>query len=199
MTYLFERISKAMPMLALALASALAGCVGHPLVPPPARLGLKLAPAALDATISVQQHLRVERDGRSDDLDVALEVDPERVDMVGLAFGQRVLTLHYDGRELTSWRHPMLPDEVRADDVLEDMQLTLWPVAAIRAALPPGWRIEELAGRRTLYLDNTAVAVVDYAASPRWSGTVVLDNLRYHYRLTVQTAANGDGGGNGKE
>jgi hypothetical protein len=40
--------------------------------------GLKLAPAALGASISVQQHLKVERDGRIDDLDVALQVDPDR-------------------------------------------------------------------------------------------------------------------------
>jgi hypothetical protein len=30
----------------------------------------------------------------------------------------------------------MLPSQVRAEDVLEDMQLTLWPAEAIAAALP---------------------------------------------------------------
>ena len=177
-------------LLALMLAglSVLAGCASAPPAPP-ARLGLKLAPAALGTAISVQQHLKVERNGRTDDLDVALQVEPEAVDVVGLAFGQRVLSLHYDGKELTSWRHVMLPSQVKAEDVLEDMQLTLWPADAIAAALPPEWRIAEQGLHRTLYLGDEAVMQITYSGQPRWSGTVVLENLRYHYRLTIQFAA----------
>jgi hypothetical protein len=67
--------------------------------------------------------------------------------------------------------------------------LTLWPVDAIAAALPAGWRIAEQGLRRTLYLDEQVMTTISYSAQPRWSGTVVLDNLRYGYRLTIQTAA----------
>lgn len=167
-------------------ALALAGCASAP--PPAPRLELRLAPADLGATFSVQQHLRVERAGRSDELDAALEADASHLEMVGLAFGQRVLTLHYDGGLLTSWRHPMLPAQVRAEDVLEDLQLTLWPAAAIRAALPARWRIDEQGARRTLYLDGVPVTQIDYSARPNWSGKVVLENLRYGYRLTIDSA-----------
>ncbi len=171
---------------ALALL-ALAGCAGTK-VAPPARLGLKLAPAALGETLSLQQHLTVERGGRIDELDAALEIDAAQVEMVGLAFGQRVLSIRYDGKQLTSWRHLMLPAQVRADDVLEDMQLTLWPLEAIAARLPAGWRIEEGAQRRRLYLQDELVATIDYSAQPRWQGTIVMDNLRYQYKLTIQSA-----------
>ena len=173
---------------ALCAASAL-GCA-RPLAPP-ARLGLKLAPATLGASISLQQHIRIEREGRVDELDAALEVDSDRLDMVGLALGQRILTLHYDGRQLTSWRHPLVPVELRGEDVLEDLQFTLWPVDAIRQALPSGWRIEESGRRRTLLLDGAPVMVIDYSAEPRWSGNIELANLRYQYRLTIQSAASG--------
>lgn len=155
--------------------------------PPAARLGLKLAPSALGESISVQQHLRVERNGRSDELDVALEVAPQRLEMVGLALGQRVLSLSYDGIELKSWRHVMLPSQVKAEDVLEDMQLTLWPLAAVRAALPAGWEVEEQGLRRTLSLNGETVMVINYSGMPRWSGKLVLDNLRYQYRLTIES------------
>lgn len=180
-------VRASMRPIALLGALVLAGCASTGAVAP-ARLGLKLAPAALGATISVQQHLTVERNGRTDELDAALEVDAQRLDLVGLAFGQRVLSLRYDGAELTSWRHAMLPAQVRAEDVLEDMQLTLWPAAAIARALPAGWRIEDKDLRRTLYLDERAVATVQYSAATRWSGTVVLENIRYKYRLTIQSA-----------
>ena len=170
----------------LTAVALLAGCATTP--PPQARLGLKLAPAALGASISVQQHLKVERAGRTDDLDVALQVEPEAIDVVGLAFGQRVLTMHYDGKELTSWRHVMLPSQVRPEDVLEDMQLTLWPAEAVAAALPDGWRIAEQGTTRSLYLADEPIMRISYSGTPRWSGTVVLENLRYHYKLTIQFA-----------
>jgi hypothetical protein len=174
---------------ALPLAMALMLCACASVAPPPeARLGLKLSPATLGASISVQQHLKVERNGRTDDLDVALQVEPDAIDVVGLAFGQRVLTLHYDGKQLTSWRHVMLPSQVRAEDVLEDMQLTLWPAEAIAAALPAGWRVAEQGAKRTLYLEDKPIMEIAYSGSPRWSGTVVLENLRYHYKLTIQFA-----------
>jgi hypothetical protein len=174
----FDRI------IALAVLALLAACGSTP----PAqsgRLNLKLAPATLGATIALQQHLKVERENRTDDLDAAVEIDADHVELVGLALGQRVLTLNYNGKELTSWRHVLLPSQVRAEDVLEDLQLTLWPADAIRAALPPGWRVEEEGLHRTLYQGDEIVATVDYSGMPRWSGKTVLDNRRYHYRLTV--------------
>lgn len=174
-------------ILLVALPLALAACAVAPPAPP-ARLGLKLAPAALGAAVSVQQHLRVERGGRIDELDAALEVDAEHLELVGLAFGQRVLSLHYDGKEMKTWRHMMLPAQVRAEDVLEDLQLTLWPVEAVRAALPQGWRVEELGLSRTLYYGAETVTRIAYSGTPRWSGTVQLENLPYHYRLTIQSA-----------
>ena len=169
------------------LALLLAGCATQKPAPV-ARLGLKLAPAALGESISLQQHLTVERNGKFDELDAALEIDASHVEMVGLAFGQRVLTVNYDGKELKTWRHLMLPKQVRAEDVLEDMQLALWPVEAVAASLPTGWRVEETGLLRRLYLGEELVTTVAYSAKPRWSGTIKMDNLRYKYRLTIESA-----------
>jgi hypothetical protein len=154
-------------------------------------LGLKLAPATLGRSLSLQQHLTVERQGRIDELDAALEVDAERLDLVGLALGQRILALHYDGRSLQSWRHPLVPEQLRGEDVLEDLQLTLWPIEVIRNALPAGWSIEENDRRRTLRLLDQAVLVIDYSDEPRWRGKIELTNLRYQYRLTIQSVSSG--------
>lgn len=171
------------PALALAAVFALAGCAAPPVLLP--SLGLRLAPADLQTAVSVQQHLKVERGGRIDELDVALEVDGERLDLVALAFGQRVMSVHYDGAKLTEWRHAMLPAQVRADAVLQDLQLTLWPQASLAAALPAGWSVTDADLLRTLRFDGAVIATVRYSGMPRWSGTVVLDNLRHHYRLTI--------------
>lgn len=165
----------------------LTACATVPAPTVPARLGLKLAPAALGQAITLQQHLTVERNGRIDELDAALEVDADHLEMVGLAFGQRVLSLHYDGKELKTWRHALLPAQVRAEDVLEDLQLTMWPLDSIVQALPAGWKIEDDGLHRTLYLDEVVVLKIHYSGLPRWSGTVRLENLRYKYSLTIQS------------
>ncbi len=173
-------------LMAMALVLALGGCASAP--GPNAQLGLKLAPAALGTAVSVVQHLKIERQGRVDELDAVLEVDGGQLELVGLVLGQRVLSLHYDGVKLSSWRHFMLPAQVKAEDVLDDLQLTLWPQEAIAKALPPGWRVEDEGLRRTIYMGQAVIASFQYSGMPRWSGTVVLDNLRYNYRLTIQTA-----------
>lgn len=180
MQRLFDRIAL------FAMTLLLTACASTP--PAPARLGLRLAPASLGETISVQQQLTVERAGATNDLVAALEVDPQHVSLVGLALGMRVLSLDFDGVEVKEWRHPMLPPQVRAADVLEDLQLTLWPVEAIAQALPAGWKIEEQDLRRTLSRDGEVVATIRYSGVPRWQGTAVLDNVRYRYRLTVVSA-----------
>ncbi len=172
---------------AFCAVAVLAGCASAP--QQPARLGLKLAPSALGASISLQQRLSVERNGRADHLDAALEVDNAHVSMIGLALGQRVMSLDYDGTTLKSWRHALLPAQVRGEDVLEDIQLTYWPVEAIRAALPPGWRIEEEGQRRTLWSGESLIMEITYSTEPRWGGMVALSNLRYQYRLTIQSVS----------
>lgn len=174
-------------VLLAAIAVDSLGCAGAPAQP--ARLGLKLAPATLGVSLSLQQHLSIERQGRVDELDAALEIDAERLDMVGLALGQRILTLHYDGLELQSWRHPLVPEQLRGEDVLEDLQLTLWPLDVIEKALPAGWTIAEAGRRRTLRLLDQPVLVIDYSGEPRWSGKIELTNLRYRYRLTIQSVS----------
>ena len=179
---MLPELSRSLAALSLC-ALSLTACAPAP--SPPARLGLKLAPAALEASVSLQQQVVVERRGRVDSVDTALEVDAERLDLVGLAFGQRVFALHYDGRELQSWRHPSMPPELRGEDVLEDLQLTLWPAGAIERALPAGWRIEELGRRRTLWLNDTPVMMIDYSGEPRWLGRIAVNNLRYQYRLII--------------
>ncbi|HKY07728.1 MAG TPA: DUF3261 domain-containing protein [Candidatus Binatia bacterium] len=153
----------------------------------PPRLRLQLAPATFGASLSLQQHLIVQREGRIDEVEAALEIDADRIHLVVLAMNQRVLSLRYDGRSLESWRHPALPLEVRDENVLQDMQLALWPLESLRQGLPAGWRIEENGLRRTLLAGELPVTEIYYSGSPPWSGTITLVNLQYGYRLTIES------------
>jgi hypothetical protein len=110
------------------------------------------------------------------------------VGLVGLAFGQRVLSLDFDGKAVKEWRHPMLPAQVRAADVLEDLQLT-----AV-ASRPIARRCRPAGASRSRACAHAAprrrgVATIDYSGMPRWQGRAVLDNLRYQYKLTIESAS----------
>lgn len=176
----------------LAFAAALAGCATTSIQQTEGqagRTGIMLPPATLGESISLQQHLRVEQEGRSDEIDVALETDAQRLDLVGLSMGHRVLSLHYDGKNLQSWRHAMLPAQVRAEDVIEDLQLAFWPLDVIRQALPSGWRVEESGLSRTFFSADRKVIEIVYSGQPRWIGIISLKNLHYNYHLTIQSVS----------
>jgi hypothetical protein len=168
------------------LGFLLTGCVA----PQPVRLGLKLSPASLGESISLQQRLTVQRDDRMDQLDAALEIDAESVHLVIMMLGQRMLSLVFNGQAVETWRHPAVPSLLQAEDVLDDLQLTLWPLEVIRSALPQGWSIEERGLRRVLRFDTAPVIVIDYGQEARWGERVELTNLRYGYRITIQSVTN---------
>ena len=173
----------------LTLSLFLIAC--HPVKPNlPLRIGLRLTPASLGQRLSLQQQMTVERAGQTHALEIALAIDSAQLTLVGLSMGQRVMSVHYDGKTLQVWRHPFLPPQVSGENVLEDLELTLWPIAAIRAALPQGWSITEQGLTRTLKFNQQIVTVIVYSSQQHWTGTIVLSNLRYHYRLTIQSANN---------
>ena len=166
---------------------ACAGCAATA----PLRIGLRLAPGSLGESISLQQRLTVERNGRTEQLDAALEIDPEKVQLVILMLNQRMLSVVFDGSAVQTWRHPMVPAQLRGEDVLEDLQLTLWPAEAIRKALPDHWSLEQRGFERVLSFDQQPVIRIDYSGTPGIVDKAALANLFYDYRIIVESIANG--------
>lgn len=152
------------------------------------RLRIALSPAAFPQAISLQQHVEVQQGGKSVDFEAVLDVTPEAVTLVGLAFNQRVFTLTYDGKKLQESRSRMLPREVQAGDVLSDLQIALWPADAVRSALPAGWMLKDGPTERVLSQSDTVRTTITYGATPRWSGTITLQNHQYDYRLLIKSA-----------
>jgi uncharacterized protein YbdZ (MbtH family) len=172
-------------LLALALATV-GACRSTP--PDQAdRLRLALSPASFGRTLSLQQQVHVEYAGRTVDLDAVLDIAPDSLTLVGMAFGQRMLTLRYNGVKLVERRHPMLPRDVRGADILTDVQMALWPADAVRAALPAGWTLVDSDTQRTFSKDAQEMVTVSYDATPHWQSLVTMRNLRYDYRLVIRS------------
>lgn len=124
---------------------------------------------------------------RTVDLDAVLDIAPDSLTLVGMAFGQRMLTLRYNGVTLDEKRHPMLPPNVRGADILTDVQMALWPAEAVRAALPAGWTLTDSDTLRTLSKDALTMVTISYDAAPHWIALVTLRNVRYEYRLVIRS------------
>lgn len=183
----------------LALGAALlAGCAARPRAPRPPLLqlpSLRLAPAALGRELSLVQRLSVQRLDQPDEppqsVEVLMQVDAQRLQLAGFALGQRVLTLGWDGQFVASQRHPMLPAEVDIERMLRDIGLAWWPVAAIRAALPEGWNLDQGEGVRVLRRGEDICMRLRYAAptaeDPAGERWIELSNTVEGYALTIES------------
>lgn len=177
----------------LALSMLLAACASRvPMATPAVELPqLQLAPATLGREVSLQQKLAFVRGEQRRELDALLEVDWGEVRLLVMAMGQSGVRLSWDGRTLDQQRAPWLPAQVRGERVLDDLQFALWPIDAIRAALPTGWNVVEANGERRL-LDTQGRAWL-VARDAGEFGDVELRNLAEGYELQVRSSlAQGD-------
>ncbi|WP_047257671.1 DUF3261 domain-containing protein [Chromobacterium subtsugae] len=182
------RLRRLLP-LCLAL---LAGCQSAP-APQPRLPAIALSPASLGLSLSLAQRLSAApldpRDGKpSPALDVQLEIDGDRLQLAGLALGQRILRLSWDGKTLQSQRSPLLPASVDEARIVRDIQLAYWPLPALRAALPEGWTLEQRGATRVLSQQGEEAVRIDSQADPAWTGHSELINRREGYRLSIDSA-----------
>jgi len=180
-------MTKPMNRRLLLITALLAGCAATPL-PASALPALRLPPAALGGTrFALSQRLSVTRldqpDAPPQRVDVQLQLDASGLLLAAFAFGQRVLLMQWDGRELSVQRHKMLPAEVDAERMLRDLCLTYWPPEAVRAALPDGWRWEATASGHELQQLGQARLVIR-----RENANIVeITNTAEGYRLLIES------------
>lgn len=179
-------------VIVLTLLLCLAACAASPRgpvqLPNP-----HISPAAMQMDVSVAQRLsfdRGEQGAVTPLIDAQLEVDASAIRFAGFATGQRVLTFIWDGRSIVEQRSAQLPEHVRAEHILRDFQFVCSPAAALRAALPGTWRVEESAGVRLISARDQESAVIEirYAGDSCTSGSVQMRNRVERYVLTVESA-----------
>jgi len=182
----------------LALAAVVAGCaLLRPATPPL----LRLAPAALGHELAVAQRITVSQPTpdaaepeRAVSADAVLEVDATSVRMAVLGLGQALLRIEWDGSQLTQTRAPGWPDAVDGAQILNDVQLALWPAQAIRSALPAGWTLHDHAATPDApaqrWLDHAGQAVlrIDYPSTQRTVMNHLAANPRAAWRVEIESA-----------
>lgn len=156
--------------------------------PPPELTPPTLAPP-LGPARHILQLVTATWPGGSDSLLCALELNAERIAMAGTSKdGLSLFNLSYDGENLALDKNPLLPDAIDPRAIVADMQLIYWPVAQLQDRLPPGWHLQSGANRRKLFQGAEKVAEIVYLSNEDdWPRHAELSNLRYRYRLTIDT------------
>jgi hypothetical protein len=144
---------------------------------------LRLAPAALERTLSLHQQLGVEAGTRSERVEVLLEADANVVRLAVVALGRTAARLEWDGVTLRHTKAAWWPGSVQPERVLSDLQLVWWPAAAVRQALPLGWSLEANDRQRVLRHGARDIVTVSYASA----GNVELVHHRENYRLHIES------------
>lgn len=177
--------------LSLACAVLLCGCAAS--IPRQASLVETwplLAPSSV-VPHSVRQVLHGAFGDREVQLQSVINANPDEVTVIGVtAMGLRAFTLKYNGKELHEERAAAMPAFVNGRQLLNDVQLAFWPMAALQAALrPAGWEISEpFAGTRRLRRQGRLIAEVHYADADPWSGRLWLSNFAYGYSLFIESS-----------
>ena len=176
-------------LIAVLLAVLLTACASQASRPPGIVLPpLRLAPAALGQDLAVQQRLVFRFGSHVRELDALLEVDAQAVRLAVQAMGRTGVTLQWDGTQLSEQRASWLPAAVRSERVLDDVQFSLWPADAVRAALPAGWTLAEHGQMRELSHEGRV-----WLSRERVNATTLqVRNLADGYDLTIESVAGGD-------
>jgi len=170
------------PATCVCVIVLLAGCGGR--VPrmhevPPPEFELRLSPASLGRELSLQQQLSFRFGPQERTFDALLEADAGDVRLDIQSLGQSALRLSWDGKQLQQRRADWLPNSVRGEEVLSDLQLANWPVGVIREALPAGWSLVEEAGSRRLVHGDTTIETVRYPAP----GRIDIEHANFRLRI----------------
>src|SRR4051794_36099730 len=155
----------------------------HPALAPPDAVGTRSASQVIHAAYGARQVV----------LRTAVETAPGRLDVVGVtATGQRVFSAHYDGTTIDAQKSLFVPDKLDPERVLADMQLALWPLAAVQAAFRErGLTVTEpFAGLRRMTRGDALLAEVHYASTDPWGGRLWFVNFEFDYSLTIDTTTN---------
>lgn len=174
-------------VIVLLLCALLAACATRLPAPAVELPALRLAPAALGHELAEQQRLVFRFGTQVRELDALLEVDAAEVRLAVQAMGRTGVTLQWDGENLVEQRAPWLPAAVRSERVLDDVQFSLWPADAVRAALPVGWELVDEGGTRELRRDGQAWLVRERTSAT----TLQVRNRADGYALTIESVAGG--------
>ena len=144
-------------------------------------------PPGYPETASLFQTATGRKDDRKVAFQAALELSPQRVDVVILApAGPRVLSIAWTEAGVVEDRSLIAPDGLTGLNILGDIFVSLWPLESVRAAVPTGVTVDEAGGVRRIATDGRIVLEVSTGPDGMQR---TLRNLDFGYEMTIRTEA----------
>lgn len=156
-----------------------------------------------DTPQSLTQKVSISVDNERHELLTQLELEGERMTLVGLApLGQALFTLVYDGHTLSSEQSLLLGEQFKAEYLVAIMQLIYWPEASITPKLSGGTLsvnqcpekpcrqiIAQAANATTGTAATPAIMHIDYdrsAPQTLWQAHIKLTIPQAKFALTIE-------------
>jgi hypothetical protein len=152
---------------------------------------VQLAPPAALTPRSASQVIHAAYGARTMILRTAIQLDASGLKVVGVtATGQRLFTASWDGTTISADKSRFVPEDLDPQRVLADVQLALWPLAAVQQAFAAGGFdvSEPFPGVRRLRRGDKLLAEVHYTGTDPWAGRLWFVNFEFDYSLTIDTS-----------
>lgn len=150
---------------------------------------LRVAPASLGERTLVQQ-VTVVVGGESRSFDSVVEIEGNTLRLIASAVGLRLLSLEYDGARLAVTDN-RLPPELPPERILNDLLLAVADAETLRAALPPGWQVQEGSDRdgpwRRIQRGTERPTEIRYDTPDRWNSRIRLQHADAPYQLDIRS------------
>lgn len=179
------------PLIGLLGVLLLAGCAASPRATSPTAVDRPLVAPSAAGDRAVSQVVRGAVGAREMTLNCVVSIQGNEMSVIGLnAMGVRLFTLRYDGRAVTAEKTFGLPEELKPEFLIADLQFVFWPLKSLEGPLrEAGYQVSEPApGTRRLRRGDRLIAEAHYSGADPWAGRSWLVNLEYGYSLQIEAA-----------
>lgn len=147
-----------------------------------------LPPPGITPAVSSQQLLTGSFNGQSQSLLVLLNADEQKLSLAGLSsVGIRLFLLTYDKAGIHTEQSIVVPQLPPASQVLADVMLSHWPLAAWQTQLPKGWTLRDTGDRRELRdASGNLVTEITYLLRKGKREPISIQQHVFHYHITIQ-------------
>lgn len=147
-----------------------------------------LPPPGITPAFTSQQLLTGEFNGQKQSLLVMLSADSEKMTLAGLSsVGIRLFLVTYDRHGIHTEQSIVVPQLPPASQVLADVMLSHWPVAAWQAQLPKGWTLLDKGDRRELRdASGNVITEITYLQRGAQREPVSIEQHVFKYHITIQ-------------
>ena len=138
--------------------------------------------------LNAQQLLTGRFHGQTQSLLVMLNADEQKITLAGLSsVGIRLFLVTYDEKGLRTEQSIVAPQLPPASQVLADVMLSHWPIAAWQPQLPEGWTLTDTGDRRELRnARGQLVTAIAYLNRHGKREPISIEQRAFKYHITIQ-------------